>query len=1360
MPRVSAKFLALLPLVALTVLMPGCPSTTNNGPEAAFTASVYQGTAPLTVQFTDTSQPGAGPIQAWAWDFGNGQTSTHRNAVATYVKTGSYAVSLTVTSAYGTNTRTEQNFIVVTEDTSFGGVDAEGGSVSLKGVTVNVEAGAFSREVVFGVKENSNGISLNMFETMQVVSQAFIITHNNTTDRMYGSELGDAVQPATLRLPFSLESIPFSNGLRDLSKLQLLAQLENGLTIPILGHVEGSEFVAPVMRMPSTATYAVVYRPESYQTPVDIPAVAKAPTSYAWKQRWTMDLSPAMLRELTALRLGELRNPASYAESDFTAEQLSATEDKISAGIELLQKSYSESGQRSPALVNEHDTYTLVFFNMNNSSSPVYSSFQELTYRTHLFGSIVIDPMMLLNIATHNAAGLQTAPSKLDPGQVISFANAFAQEVFDASVDGYDYPAILDDADVNLLKGLTAGVSTYFGQSAGWIDDHQIPDAVNLYLHFAQLDMNHNGGLTLSEAQVGVPGLTQAAFNALDADRDGQLLRLELQNSVSDTEAAEAKLLVELIVHFATLDTNADNGLTLAEARVQSSTLSSAEFNDLDVSGDGKLQRFELRPRARGLESNEYALLSDVLFASSDTTLKGYAAANQEFFFYTQYAHAQDDALGYILSHEPLSRGILDKVRESLATELESGQELAYADAVPIVAKAADAALQSNLGVSLAEAYWDFVRDRGVANTPLAALRPSDLSRDLYTLNTDRFASDAIVTEPLLVATDHASITSGGYSALSDIPPLSSRAVVLLVNPLTHDLTLTFNPADWQADDLGNSIAVSVFRQGYPDDQLSIDGTDTDGDGLNDTMVVEGFTVDAETCTSTVILLISNLNLDTANSVDVDAVAFAGMPVADTQVLDTYVKACDPSYGYSLEGTDTVASTGITTYLLKMTSGSWRGSDEVYKPLWQHYISIIEPPVLSSTTGLLMVSGGSTGSLPSSDFAQLMVPFSVATGTVVALIQAVPNEPQQFTDESFTRSEDAIIAHSYDKYMTGYADGKPDMTWPALLPMTRAAVRAMDTIQLFMGEDKPGTPVPVEHFVVTGASKRGWTTWLTAAADSRVTAIMPIVIDVLSMDNQMKHQYKAYGGTYSDAVQDYVDANVFDRFDQPEGASLLKIVDPYSYRTRLTMPKFMINSTGDQFFLPDSSRFFLYNANASANVPGKNYEYFAPNTDHSLFSSTSNSVDSGAYYSMLAFYDAFVRGATLPSFTWAVSGNKITLQTSTTPTSVTLWQAQNRSLRDFRLETIGASWTSTALCPICNGESVCSSAEGEGEGEGETCDSGTYVGQVDIPADGEGWVAFFIQATFPGPDASLDGVDYGFCSRVVVLPDTYPSSSR
>jgi PhoPQ-activated pathogenicity-related protein len=85
------------------------------------------------------------------------------------------------------------------------------------------------------------------------------------------------------------------------------------------------------------------------------------------------------------------------------------------------------------------------------------------------------------------------------------------------------------------------------------------------------------------------------------------------------------------------------------------------------------------------------------------------------------------------------------------------------------------------------------------------------------------------------------------------------------------------------------------------------------------------------------------------------------------------------------------------------------------------------------------------------------------------------------------REEDELITYTWDKFMkTG------DETWPARLPMTKSAVRAMDTITLFLGSEEGGG-LPIDSFYVAGGSKRGWTTWTTAAVDPRVIAISPIV---------------------------------------------------------------------------------------------------------------------------------------------------------------------------------------------------------------------------------------------------------------------------
>jgi PhoPQ-activated pathogenicity-related protein len=111
-------------------------------------------------------------------------------------------------------------------------------------------------------------------------------------------------------------------------------------------------------------------------------------------------------------------------------------------------------------------------------------------------------------------------------------------------------------------------------------------------------------------------------------------------------------------------------------------------------------------------------------------------------------------------------------------------------------------------------------------------------------------------------------------------------------------------------------------------------------------------------------------------------------------------------------------------------------------------------------------------------------------------------QPLVFADEQKPRSEDEIIAYTWDKFLKGGDD-----QWPLRLPMTKAAVRALDTITSFCAREG----LTLDGFVVAGASKRGWTTWATAAVDRRVVAIVPMVIDMLNIVPSFKHHLAVYG---------------------------------------------------------------------------------------------------------------------------------------------------------------------------------------------------------------------------------------------------------
>jgi len=77
--------------------------TAVGAPIAAFSADPTSGCgAPLAVQFTDLSQASP-PITAWAWDLGDGATSTNPNPQHTYTAPGDYVVTLVVTNTYGSD---------------------------------------------------------------------------------------------------------------------------------------------------------------------------------------------------------------------------------------------------------------------------------------------------------------------------------------------------------------------------------------------------------------------------------------------------------------------------------------------------------------------------------------------------------------------------------------------------------------------------------------------------------------------------------------------------------------------------------------------------------------------------------------------------------------------------------------------------------------------------------------------------------------------------------------------------------------------------------------------------------------------------------------------------------------------------------------------------------------------------------------------------------------------------------------------------------------------------------------------------------------------------------------------------------
>lgn len=429
---------------------------------------------------------------------------------------------------------------------------------------------------------------------------------------------------------------------------------------------------------------------------------------------------------------------------------------------------------------------------------------------------------------------------------------------------------------------------------------------------------------------------------------------------------------------------------------------------------------------------------------------------------------------------------------------------------------------------------------------------------------------------------------------------------------------------------------------------------------------------------------------------------------ADRTALDDYVAAPDPSFSYRL--VRTLPGQGWTAWVLELTSQSWLSPDEVDRTLWQHWLTIVKPDKLTTGTALMLIGGGNNGGKPPERVDAALSLIATSVGSVVAAVQQIPNQPLRFAGESEARREDALIAYTWDRFLrTG------DARWPARLPMTKAVVRAMDAVTAFCAEPEHGG-LKIERFVVSGGSKRGWTAWTVAAVDPRVAAVAPAVIDVLNLEKSLVHQYRSYG-FWAPALGDYERMRIMDWFGTSQLRALLKIEEPYQYRHRLTMPKYIVNSAGDQFFFVESSRFYF------SDLPGEKYLRYIPNTDHSL-------KNSDVYFSLAAFHEAIVRNRPRPRLEWRFERDgSIRVRTPDKPAEVKLWHATNPKARDFRFQIIGAAWKSEPL---------------------EDRGGGVYVGRVAKPA--QGWTAYFVELTYKlgGP------APFKVTTDVRVIPDKLP----
>ena len=238
--------------------------------------------------------------------------------------------------------------------------------------------------------------------------------------------------------------------------------------------------------------------------------------------------------------------------------------------------------------------------------------------------------------------------------------------------------------------------------------------------------------------------------------------------------------------------------------------------------------------------------------------------------------------------------------------------------------------------------------------------------------------------------------------------------------------------------------------------------------------------------------------------------------------------------------------------------------------------------------------------------------------------------------------------------------------------------------------------------MVFGASKRGWTTWLTAATmDSRVVAIAPMVINVLNMQVQGEYQMSNWG-FYSEQIGDYSRRKLLSGQIDPNSSQeekdlrerLWYMIDPYFYRSQVTIPKLLIHGTNDRYWNLDATKFYWND------LVGPKYILTLPNVGHNLGKEQQKAMTTVAAYAKL-----ICSGGALPSMTWkeenGANGYALSVTSNIPVKGAKLWVAYNEG-RDFR----EAQWNATELNPLPGGR-------------------GNYLAKVSKPVTG--YVGYYVE---------------------------------
>lgn len=477
-----------------------------------------------------------------------------------------------------------------------------------------------------------------------------------------------------------------------------------------------------------------------------------------------------------------------------------------------------------------------------------------------------------------------------------------------------------------------------------------------------------------------------------------------------------------------------------------------------------------------------------------------------------------------------------------------------------------------------------------------------------------------------------------------------------------------------------------------------------------------------------------------------------------SEVMKCFVQNDDNVFKYQLHNQDQTENLTINTYILDAHKWPIELDEHIQSTVWRHKLIIYIPRVVKHDKAIFYVSGGYNTNLegkeifsPSKEILNF-TNISINNNAVVVVLEDVPN--QYLFIDSVPKKEDQILAFTYKKVME---DPMKNAYLAGHLPMVKSIVKGMDAAQEILSKQE----ITINNFMLLGASKRGWAAWLAALEDDRVSALMPIVIDILDVQKNINHICNSYKKHCPPALRDYQAEGIIDLIDSDAFKSLMQIEDPFNYLNLLeyakqaSIPKYVINASGDDFYSPDSSKFYF------KNLMGDNYIRYLPAAMHYF---AGNPISDALNNIKLLneaienYFYFFLNQVSLPKVSWNFSPGQISLNSSIRPNKIELWTASNDQERDFRFLNsyskfhlgIKTLWSylskylpfSIDLCDTCyKAQNIPFNCFAD-----HSCNL-----IVDLPNHKKGWQASFLELHY-----DIENRDFVITTEIYITPDTYP----